>query len=373
MATIRKKIYDTRSDEPFKGVNPEDKPETTTETTQPTPDDPPAKPKPVEPDRAVGDIKTFDQLYGAYNSKPAIKDYTPEEKAALEKQAKRARWADAAVVLGRALQGKDMQLDKTQTSQIREKIDARNKAYMDAVERNNANKAAWELTRNQERIRWYQKELERADLSDARKQEYELKVQDLQLQTDRLKLQRDQHNLDVDELKARKEGTYYDNKDGKKSGTPKPATVVAQTSFERYFPDSYTGLSNYVASAMSQGKYKAGEEKGYVANWMNRFKDADGNFNIPAPVITEINNKLSAITKINAAIEKHKRGEDISSEFPDPTKLRKMVKDEIKSLTDYIMNVQPSSTTTSGNAPATSTKSPEVKSKDDAVKNKWGV
>lgn len=294
----------------------------------------------VTPDDQVKELISFDQLYGGYKGEPSIKDYTPEEKAKLEKEAKKARWSDAAIVLGRALQGKDMQLDKTRSSEIRNKLEARTKEYMAAVERNNQNKAAWDMNRNQEQIRWYQKQLERQDLSDAKKQEYELKKTDLENEKKRLDIMRDEFN-------AKKDAGYFKkDKSGKQTNTQVSAAIT--DSYKKLYPNYTQTAKTQIAQAIGGKDYSSANKDEYAMEWLESFSDGKGGYEVPTDVVNKINTYLQEIDAL--AIEVNKKTPGASAKM----------REKKKELASYIVSTkgqkstQPTQATSSGAGSANS-------------------
>lgn len=306
-----------------------------------------------------------DKLYGKFPGKMSVEDYTPEEKAKLERRARQARWADAAMILGRALQGNDIQLDKTLSGNISNQIKTRREQYLTAANKLAEDKAAWDMKLNDARLKAYLEENKRKDISNQKREENDIKIKQLEQRQSELQFRQD-------ELDAKKAGTYYSpsTRTEKPDKPGKDEDVISI--YQQAWPENSTSLSNYVAEALSNGKYATGEEKGYVANWINRFKTADGSFAIPYDVIESINNYLAQIDQLKQAID------DARKYNSDSSKERAKLKEAKADLKRYIQEAgknpanqtQQTQQTTQPAAPATPN---PTKSNDQAVAKKYGL
>lgn len=309
-----------------------------------------------------------DKLYGKFPGKLSIEDYTPEEKAKLERRAKQARWADAAMILGRALQGKDIQLDKTLSGNISNQIKTRRDQYLTAANKLADDKAAWDMKLNEARLKAYLDENKRQDISEQKRAANDIRIQELEQKQQELQFRKE-------ELQAKKEGNYYSpsTRTEKPDKPGKDEDVISI--YQQAWPTNSTNLANYINQALSNRK-DAGSSKNsnYVANWINSFKTNDGSYAIPYDVIESINNYFVQINQLNQSI---KNKTDLANDRAKLKQVEKELKEYIISKWDISGKSVPSTSTSPAPAqpiqPTASPTQPTVNQNDQAVAEKWGV
>lgn len=308
-----------------------------------------------------------DKLYGKFPGKLSVEDYTPEEKAKLERRAKQARWADAAMILGRALQGKDIQLDKTLSGNISNQIKTRRDQYLAAANKLADDKAAWDMKLNEARLKAYLDDNKRQDISDQKREENDIKIKQLEQKQQELQFRKE-------ELQAKKEGNYYSpsTRTEKPDKPGKDEDVISI--YQQAWPTNSTNLANYINQALSNRK-DAGSNKNsnYVANWINSFKTKDGTYAIPYDVIESINNYFVQINQLNQNI---KNKTDLANDRAKLKQVEKELKEYIISKWDIsgksAATPAPSQPAQPAAKAAPATPKP-TNSNDQSVAKKWGV